>query len=262
MFFFFSKLLPLVLYPVGLTLLLIAAALLLRRRRRLQTGLLAGALLLLLLGSNRWVALGLAAALERQHPPLTLPVTADAIVVLGGATRIASPPRPIPELNEAGDRLLYAAWLYQQQAAPLLLLTGGGVPDPEPISEAQSMADVLAIMGVPPEAVILEETSRNTAENAANSRPLLAAAGARTIILVTSATHMPRAAAVFEAQGLTVLPAPTDFVSSSEEWRSLRSGPPLSVLFGVLPDAENLAVTTRCLKEYLGLFIYRLRGWR
>ena len=59
MLLFLLKLVPLILYPVGLTCVLIVAGLVTRRRRRWQTICLVAALLLLGLASNRWVAMRL-----------------------------------------------------------------------------------------------------------------------------------------------------------------------------------------------------------
>jgi len=59
MFLFLSKLLPLLLYPLGLACgLLVAALVLLKRRPRWARGAIALALALLLVSSNNWVATG------------------------------------------------------------------------------------------------------------------------------------------------------------------------------------------------------------
>jgi uncharacterized SAM-binding protein YcdF (DUF218 family) len=52
------------------------------------------ALIVLLLGSNSWVANSLVKSLEWQQIPAGKLPKADAIVVLGGATKSAFPPRP------------------------------------------------------------------------------------------------------------------------------------------------------------------------
>ena len=89
--------------------------------------------------------MALAQSLEWRYPPLTSQTEADVIIVLGGATRSQSYPWPINEMNEAGDRLLYASHLYQQGVAPKLLLSGGGVAFGESNSptEAETMAAIL-----------------------------------------------------------------------------------------------------------------------
>ena len=63
--------------------------------------------------------------LEWRYLPLEPVPTADAIVVLGGAVAPALAPRPWVEVSEAGDRILYAARLYNQAKAPKLILSGG-----------------------------------------------------------------------------------------------------------------------------------------
>src|SRR5512139_2907908 len=109
MFVYLSKLLPILVYPLGLGCLLLLAGLLLYRRPRLQRAALILALLVLWAGGNRFVALALTRSLEwRYRPPTDLP-QADVIVVLGGATSSQEPPRPLVEVNGAGDRVIYAA---------------------------------------------------------------------------------------------------------------------------------------------------------
>ena len=71
------------------------------------------------------------------------------------------------------------------------------------------------------------------------------------VILVTSAMHMRRAAAVFEKQGFRVHPAPTDFAASTEGAWSVMS---------FFPSAHHLYLTTRAVHEYFGLFVYWVLG--
>src|SRR3712207_6407584 len=103
MFLFLSKLLPLFLYPLGLACLLMVVALVMAwTRPRWVPVPIALALIILLLASNNWVANGLVQSLEWQYIPKAGLPTADAIVVLGGATKSAFPPRPAVDLSEAG----------------------------------------------------------------------------------------------------------------------------------------------------------------
>jgi len=262
MFLFLSKFLPLLVYPLGLACVLIVLALVTYRRRRWQMGSLVLALLLLWLGGNRWVSLSLVRSLEWRYLPSAEMPGADAIVVLGGGTRSAQFPRPTVELNEAGDRVLYAAWLYRQGKAAHILLSGGNIAWLGPQTPAaENMAAILEMMGVPDAAVWLESTSRNTYENGINSREILEQEGIKRILLVTSATHMPRAVRVFERQGLEVIPAPTDFLVTQADWQYLREAGLHTQLINLLPSAGNLELTTLALKEYIGIAVYRLRGW-
>ncbi|MBN1145847.1 MAG: YdcF family protein [Anaerolineales bacterium] len=263
MFLFLSKLLPPLVYPVGLACVLIALALFLAPRRApragLQRAVLALALTCLLLGGNGWVATGLARSLEwRCLPPEPLP-QAEAIVLLGGSTLPALAPRPMVEISGAGDRVLYAAWLYKQGLAARILLSGGVLDwSEQDTSPAEDMATLLEMMGVPPEALWLESESRNTYENALYSARILREKGVRRILLVTSASHMPRSLKLFQAQGLQVIPMPTDFTVTQRASQEMDAR---AVILGLAPSAENLALSTRMLKEYIGIFVYDLRGW-
>jgi uncharacterized SAM-binding protein YcdF (DUF218 family) len=262
MFVFLSKALPPLFYPVGLACLLIILALLSGKRSGLRKIALILALLVLFLGGNRWVAMGLARSLERRYlPPDPMPA-AQAIVVLGGGTESPDPPRLMTEVNSAGDRVLYAAWLYQQGKAPVILASGGMLDwEQRQTTSAQNMAALLEMIGVPPRAILLQPDSRNTYEDALYSARLLKAAGIRRILLVTSAWHMPRALRLFQAQGLEVVPAPTDFNVTDVAWKELTSPDVRVQILALLPSAENLGLTTRMLKEYLGMLVYDLQGY-
>jgi uncharacterized SAM-binding protein YcdF (DUF218 family) len=109
------------------------------------------------------------------------------------------------------------------------------------------MAILLQDLGVPQHAMLLEEASRNTRENAAFSATLLKARGIRHILLVTSALHMPRALPLFAAQGLQADPAPTDFEA--------HLSPPGVLAW--LPDASALDGSGRAIKELVGKWVGR-----
>lgn len=267
MFIFLSKFLPIFFYPLGLACWLVIAALFVGRkptlrRSRWQKSLLLAAVLILWISSNRWVATGLARSLEwRYLPPEPMP-SAQAIVLLGGGTEADIFPRPSVEVNAAGDRVLYAAELYHQGKAPYIVVTGkriewlGGGGSP-----TQEMAELLVRLGVPAEAIWQESDSLNTYEDALYTRKILEEKGIRRIILVTSASHLPRSVPLFEHQGFEVIPAPTDYTVTQAEWDELGNTSLAELLTGLFPSAENLSTTTRILKEYLGMAIYSLRGW-
>lgn len=261
MFLYLSKLLPLFFYPLGLACVLMAVALVtLGKRPRWAAGAISLALIILLGASNGWVSSWLVRSLEAQIPPAVVP-TAQAIVVLGGATKPALPPRPGVDLSEQSDRIFYAAQLYKQQKAPLIIVSGGrldwtrrGTP------ESADMANILSQIGVPASAIIQDPDSLNTYENAVNVRKILNSRDIRQILLVTSAMHMPRSLLIFKHQGIAAIPAPTDFLVSNNQLQSLSSSPQATLL-NLLPDSDRLEHFTRALKEYVGLVVYRLRGW-
>lgn len=270
MMLFLSKFLPLLVYPLGAACILIVLGVFLSRQprwRRWMRLALILALAALWIGGNRWVAMALVRSLEWRYlppPELTPPIEAplaEVIVLLAGGTQSAQPPRPLVEVNGAGDRVLYAAYLVQQGAAPRILLSGGRIDWLESgDSPGEDMATLLAMLGVPPQALWIEDRSRNTFESAVAAWEMLSAYNIRRIILVTSAQHMPRSVALFKKQGFEVIPAPTDYALTQAEWQRLTHPDLETVLINLLPDASNLAATTNVLKEYLGMFIYWLRG--
>lgn len=262
MFLFLSKLLPLFLYPLGLAcVLLVVALVMLWRRSRWVPVPVVLALIVLLLGSNSWVANSLVQSLEWQHIPVGELPTADAIVLLGGATKSAFPPRPAVDLSEEGDRVLYAAQLYREGKAPVVIASGGRIDwRGGGVAESSDMADILVTLGVPNAAIVQDSKSLNTYQNAVNVRQIMQERGIRRVLLVTSAMHMPRSLRIFQRQGIEAIPAPTDFLITQQELNEPNSSPQATVL-NLVPDADQLQNTTRALKEYIGTVIYRLRGW-
>lgn len=122
--------------------------------------------------------------------------SADAIVVLGGGVEEDG------ALTWAScTRVAQAAEVYRAGVAPRLILSGrcslGQDPEPE-VTEASAMADLAVLLGVPREAMHLEEESRDTLGNAYFTRErLLEPNGWRRIRVVTSDFHLSRAAWVF-----------------------------------------------------------------
>lgn len=263
-FLFLSKLIPLFIYPLGLATILLVLGLLmgLRRKRSRWTALpIFLALVILLTASNPFLSDRLVQSLEWQYiPPAEIPNT-DAIVVLGGAVRPVSPPRIMGDLNEHGDRLLYAAKLYQEGKAPLIILSGGRIEwygNSE--SEAADMAAILQIMGVPEDAMIEEPNSLNTYQNAIYTKKILDEKGIKKVILITSAFHMPRSVLIFRRQDIDIIPAPTDFLISEQKLQEYNYSLE-SKIISFLPNTGSLDNTTKAIKEYIGTVVYRLRGW-
>ena len=235
--------------PLGAALCLAGLALLLAWRNRLRSAMAVAVLAFgwLWAWSTPVLSLWLRGTVEDQFAALPVAAVqrAQAIVVLGGG--VAPPAGKSAEINllSASDRVWYAARLFHAGKAPLLLLSGGSVPGRDAFSEARAMAIFLQDLGVPPHALVLEEASRNTRDNAAFSAALLKARGIDHILLVTSALHMARALALFRAQGLHADPAPTDFESHLV--------PP--GLMRWLPDAMALDGSGRAMKELVGKWV-------
>ncbi len=263
MFVYLSKLLPLFLYPLGIVTILLLLVLFLDNFKKWRKGLLISALIVLWLGSNRWVSYGLARSLEwRNLPPETTP-QAEVIVLLGGGTEPQDYPRQMTEVNGAGDRVLFAAKLYRDGAAPAILVSGGNLnfSGARGATPADDMTELLTQLGVPEEAIWRQDRSQNTHDDAVYSAEILKEKGITEIILVTSAMHMPRAKALFEQQGLDVIAEPADFTITEQNWQSVFHPTVGEFVINLLPNASALGLTTTVLKEYFGLLVYRLQGW-
>jgi uncharacterized SAM-binding protein YcdF (DUF218 family) len=173
----------------------------------------------------------------------------DAVVVLSGmVSSAATAASGEVELTAAADRIVRALELFRAGRARFLVLSGG---EPIPVegvaSEPELLRDRLVAWGVPPERILVETASRNTRENAIESARLLAANGLRSVLLVTSASHAPRALGCFRAVGLTPDLLPVDHRAGSGG--------------GWLPRAASLERSTQALRELAGRLVYFLRGW-
>jgi uncharacterized SAM-binding protein YcdF (DUF218 family) len=255
---YLEKLLPVFLFPLGLALVLCLMALGLSLAHRHR----AARVLLAIITIGLWIAsmpafAGLVTAtLEEQHPATNVAAApiADVIVVLGGGIA-SSTDRELAEasLGKAADRLGQAYALWRAGKGKVILISGGNLPwDDVKEPEAELAGEMLEAVGVPPDSIIFEGASRNTHENAVNTAALWREKGFRTGFLVTSAAHMPRALATFHAAGLDMMPWPAAFQVQ---------GPLVQNVFDLLPDATALAMTSSSVKEWLGLFVYRLQGW-
>jgi uncharacterized SAM-binding protein YcdF (DUF218 family) len=122
--------------------------------------------------------------------------TADAIVVLG--CRVDDAGLPSERMRR---RMALAVELYRDGAAPLIVLSGGGLG---PVTEAAAMRDLALDVGIPAAALLLEPDSRDTLANAVNTARLLQAAGKSRIVLVTDRLHLPRATLLFRRAGLDI----------------------------------------------------------
>jgi len=251
--YLFSKLIAFVISPFGTGLLAAVVALLCAARGRERWASTLGAM------AVGWVWLWATPALsnrmqmqiEAEFPPLPLTAvpSAGAAVVLGGAMSPPTTTQPYANLHAAADRVWHAARLHHAGKAPLLVLSGGTDPKVTPWSEAKAMQLLLRDLGVPDRAMLLEGSSRTTEENAANCALLLKQRGINTILLVTSAKHMARAKAQFEATGLTVVPVAADH-TSAVAWREWTTW---------VPDAGALDDSGQVFKEVVGRLVMQFR---
>ena len=258
MSFLYSLLLKL-LYPTSICLVLLACAVVFRKRKALCRACFALAVGALLICGNGWIVGALTRHLECQNlPPDPVP-QADCILILSGGTLSHIPPRPTIEITDAGDRVLYGAYLYRQGKAPRVICTGGlANAATGQRAYADDMADLLEMIGVPQEAVIKETKAGDTHEHATNLYPLFQKERFKRVLLVTSAMHMPRSVGVFRhlCPGIEFIPTPTDFRTVE-----LLPMPWYRHLVALIPTPRSLLDFSEVMHEYLGIAYYRMRGW-
>ena len=252
MFVLLSKTLDLAATPISWVLSLLAAALLLRRRRRAPAALAALAFALLWLASaaplsNRLMAEVEAGAASTWRPD----VTYDAVIVLSGAIdAAASRASGRPELGAAADRIAVAFELLREGRARVALLSGGPVTrEPGEKGEAALGADLLARWGIARERLLVEDESRNTRENAVASARMVRERGFRSVLLLTSAAHLPRALGCFRREGLVLDALPVDRRAGDgrgESW---------------LPRPGPLGQASEALRELAGRLAYWVAGY-
>lgn len=192
-------------------------------------------------------------ALEQRFPrPAVLPDKIDGILVLGGAVEPAlSLSYGETVFNSAVARVLAGIALARRYPGARLALIGGeGGFVPVGLPESRATLGFVTEQGIAPERVILEERSRSTHENAVYAKDLIRPAPGATWILITSAYHMPRSIASFDAVGWPVIPYPVDYRIDP------RTG--LGANFNLL---DGLSTATLAGKEWAGLLGYRLMGW-
>ncbi|HLZ33171.1 MAG TPA: YdcF family protein [Nitrospira sp.] len=251
------------LYPLNWVLLLMALTTLLLclpshpgRLRLARIGAV-GSLILLLLISNPVIAGQLLGSLEARYPMPPPPGGQhhDAIVVLGGGVLDRGTLRPTVELTSySRNRTTCGVDLYQQGYAERLVLTGGnGLVFATSPKDAAEMKRWALRLGVPEQAILTEEDSRTTYENAVGTKRLL---GPASILLVSSASHLPRATAIFSKQGFQVTPAPCDFMIQDRPQDSWNRIDP----FDLFPSDLAIQKTQGAVTELAGMAIYWITG--
>lgn len=255
---FLSTLAHFLVQPFFWLLAILVAAFFFRKEkgRRLLVAL---AIALMLLFSNPF--LHRLATLAWEPPPvpvadIALPSPYEYGIVLGGFTRMYARPLDRLHLNESANRFSQALDLYHRgKFRKLVFVSGSATSDIPPVSEAELARDAAIRCGVPETDVIALSKSRNTFENAVEFREFLSGQPEDdSLLLITSASHMPRALACFRKQGLEPDTFPTDH-------RNNRDPEVAHTLDSLLaPNPATFTGWRILLREWLAMATYRLRG--
>jgi uncharacterized SAM-binding protein YcdF (DUF218 family) len=255
MFFVLSKILGFFALPSNdiLVLGLIGLALMYTRFARAGRWLVTGSIVLFAAFGLLPLGKALIEPLENRFPPWDAARgPPDGIVVLGGAIDPEfAAARGAPDLNEAAERITVVAELARKYPSARILYSGGnGRLAFRSGTEAQFAGALIESFGVPESRLILEDQSRNTAENAIFSLQLAMPKPGERWLLVTSAYHMPRAMGVFRKAGFAVEAYPVDYRT--------RGAADLLIPFDDV--ASGLRRTDTAAREWIGLMAYWLTG--
>ncbi len=221
--------------------------------RRARKAIAVAALVVFWLLSSGWLTAPLLAAVQHDalHSPPPRFGRRTVIVMLGGGTRYDRHGALVPK-RDVLPRIATTASLYaqcKQQAQYCEVIVSGGNPQRHIASEADTYAPYLLGAHVARDDLVLENTSRTTYENAEHVARILRREHYDSLMLVTSAYHMPRALMDFRRFAL----APDPVASSGRVARR-----------GWLPRWSNLVAANIALHELIGMVqfhVYRALGW-
>lgn len=219
---------------------------------------------------------------------------AQAIVVLAGGGYDGVPDFDGVGQNSADsmNRLAMGLRLHRVLHVPVILSGGRIFDDTE--TEANNMYRFLKACGVEERFLIKEDRSRNTTENAVFTKQICQEKGFESVIVVTSAYHMPRSVVLFERVGMKVADDGVSGAGSNVTGAAGQKGKSegaestpasgaaadrkrISVIpyptdyktdkqirlnvFAFTPSADAVRTSSVAMKEYLGYFAAKLGVW-
>ncbi|MFE8104208.1 envelope biogenesis factor ElyC [Brenneria goodwinii] len=254
MSFIIKKVIGSLLQPLPMLLLLMGIGLLLIGFTRWQRGgktLILVSWLTLVLISVQPVSDRLLLPLEAHYPtwqPEQGQPKVDYIVVLGGGYTYNPDWAPSSNLiNNSLPRVTEGVRLYHANPGAKMIFTGAAAQG-NPVTSAKTAALVAESLGVPAQDILTLDTPRDTEEEAISAAKVM---GKQPFLLVTSASHLPRAVRFFQAQGLSPIPAPANqmaITTALNPWEK------------ILPSAYALSHSERAWYETLGRIWQRLKG--
>ena len=192
----------------------------------------------------------LVSRLENQHPVLqSLPADTKAVIVLGFGHSYA-PQRPINSILNpvALSRLTEAVRLWKTNPTSTLIVSGAPQSTDEP-SHAEMMEQMALELGVSPNRIIRFDNTYDTEDEIVSAVKLMAeeVADDERLVVVSSATHLPRAAMLLSQHSVVYSLAPAEFLVSDGIYH--------------MPSAYVLLSTDRAVHEWVGVLWYRLRNF-
>ncbi|WBL41459.1 YdcF family protein [Algoriphagus halophytocola] len=255
MFFYLSQFLSFLAMPLTIISLLIVIGAIYVKKKWGKKSLWAG-IILLWFFSNQFIANQAMLAWEPDFKEFSEIKNHEIGIVLTGVTNLSKTAYDRTFFNKGADRITHALQLYRMGKIKKILITGGqGLNPVNPQSEAELLQRFLLMAGLPAEDIMIEDQSKNTAQNAAFTKEFFAKKGIDTnqeFLLITSAFHMYRAKGCFDKVGLKTQTFPTDYYSHDTTYDLP------SLLY---PNPTSIENWHKLFKEWIGIIVYKLVGY-
>lgn len=252
MFYILSKLIGLLINPILWILTLLIFGLFVKKastKRKLYLS----SILILLLFSNSFLFNEVMVKWEEKGKKSSeLKASYDVGIVLSGMVWYDTETKRL-NFMQSSDRIWQAVRLYHEGRIDKILISGGSADIfGNDTIESVLLKNFLTKIGIPEVDVLTEENSRNTRENAFYSAELLKNLPHNNLLLITSASHMPRALKCFEKVGLHCDIYPTDHYSGSRKYN-------LDTL--LIPSTRTLFNWNVFIHEMFGFAAYKVSGY-
>jgi len=178
----------------------------------------------------------------------------DIALVLGGIGRIDERQNRFDFMG-AGDRLFQTLALYHKGRVNKIFITGGSGSINYPNHrEANYIKDYLKSINVPDSAILIENNSKNTYENAIFTKHILDSMQFKgSILLVTSSFHMKRSLAIFNKAGYkNITPFITNKITGARRF---------DFDYCFVPNSDAISSLNLITHEMIGYFTYKLKGY-
>lgn len=254
MFFILSKALLFLISPFFWLMIFIAIAFFhpnqaLKKKSRI------GSVILFLFFSNTFIFNEVCRKWEIQGTPIEKVGNYEVGIVLSGMAEYNNDLKTL-SLKQSGDRIWQAITLYKQNKIKKILITGkSGYISDRGLDEANQFKEVLVSWGIPPNDIITEINSKNTHENALETKKVLTISYPHvdTCLLITSSTHMRRSLGCFAKEGIACVPFSTNLHTGPKRffyWDQL-----------LIPSVDNFYQWNQLIKEWVGYVTYKIAGY-
>jgi uncharacterized SAM-binding protein YcdF (DUF218 family) len=253
MFFILSKILAFIITPLAWVAGLLLYSFFTKNEKRKRKCFIA-AIIVLLFFTNSFIVDEAMRAWEvpaKEYSELKGPY--DAAIVLGGMLAYDEGLQRL-QFYRSSDRLLQAIELYKRGDVKKIVFVGGSGSITMPwLKESLLAMRYLRTIGIPEKDILIEPLSRNTHENAVNTKELLDKHIPKgKFLLVTSGSHMRRSLACFRKEGIEADPYSTDRYSGPRKFE-------FDHLF--IPNSDALKAWDILLHDMIGYVVYKVKGY-